>query len=308
MSETTRAVRLSRLAHEELITVSGTGAAGGTWHAIREIFGHREMLDLLIRRDLKSRYKDSVLGFAWSLVRPIVQLLIYFVIIGKVLGAASAVPNYAVYVFSGLILYGFFSEIITGTTGSIIGNSGLIKKIYLPREVFPLASIGSAIFNFLMQFVILLAATLITRGFPISPGLIYLIPSVLLILVYGTAFGLLLSAVNVYLRDIQYLVEVVMLLLLWASPIVYSYTMVHQLVTKSHLPSWVMQVYTDNPITLAVLGFRKAMWTAGAHLQPAQYPDQLLLRTGVALVIGLVLIVVFQRVFSRLQGNFAQEI
>jgi ABC-2 type transport system permease protein len=264
------------------------------------------MLDLLIRRDLKSRYKDSVLGFAWSLVRPIVQLLIYFVIIGKVLGAAASVHNYAVYVFSGLILYGFFSEIITGTTGSIIGNSGLIKKIYLPREVFPLASIGSAIFNFLMQFVILLAATLVTRSFPISAGLIYLVPSVLLILVYGTAFGLLLSAVNVYLRDIQYLVEVVMLLLLWASPIVYSYTMVQQLVTKAFgAGSWVLQVYTDNPITLAVLGFRKAMWTAGVA---GDYPDHLMLRTGIALVIGLVLIVVFQRVFSRLQGNFAQEI
>ncbi|MFC4243522.1 ABC transporter permease [Gryllotalpicola reticulitermitis] len=309
MSETTRAVRLSRLAHEDLVTVSGTGAAGGTWHAIGEIFRHREMLDLLIRRDLKSRYKDSVLGFAWTLVRPIVQLVIYFVIIGKVLGAAQSVHDYAVYVFSGLILYSFFSEMITGTTGSIVGNSGLIKKIYLPREVFPLASIGSAIFNFLMQFVILIAATLISRAFPISAGLIYLIPSLLLILVYGTAFGLLLAAVNVYLRDIQYLVEVAMLLLLWASPIVYSYTMVHQLVTKSFgADSWVMQLYTDNPITLAVLGFRKAMWTAGAHLGGSEYPDHLLLRTGIAIVIGLILIVVFQRVFARLQGNFAQEI
>ena len=289
--------------------MSGSGAAGGSWHALGEVFRHREMLDLLIRRDLKSRYKDSVLGFAWTLVRPIVQLVIYFVIIGKVLGAAASVPNYGVYVFSGLILYGFFSEMITGSTGSIVGNSGLIKKIYLPREVFPLASIGSAIFNFGMQFVILLAATAVTRAFPISPGLIYLIPSLLLILVYGAAFGLLLAAVNVYLRDIQYLVEVGMMLLLWASPIVYSYTMVHDLVTKAFGPhSWVMQLYTDNPITLAVLGFRRAMWTAGASLGPAEYPDHLLLRTAVAFVIGLLLIVGFQRVFSRLQGNFAQEV
>ncbi|MCL2515949.1 MAG: ABC transporter permease, partial [Microbacteriaceae bacterium] len=106
MSETARAQRLSRLAHEELVTVAGEGAAGGTWHAIGEIARHREMLMLLIRRDLKSRYKDSVLGFAWSLVKPIFQLLIYFVIIGHVLGAAANTPNYGVYVFAGLIIYG----------------------------------------------------------------------------------------------------------------------------------------------------------------------------------------------------------
>lgn len=309
MTDTTRDARLARLAHEDLVTVAGQGAPGGTWHAIGEIARHREMLNLLIRRDLKSRYKDSVLGFAWTLVRPIVQLLIYFVIIGKVLGAARGTPDYGVYVFSGLILYGFFSEIITSSTGSIVGNSGLIKKIYLPREVFPLASVGSSLFNFSMQFVILVVATLVTGAFPISAGLAYLVPSVLLILVYGLAFGLLLAAVNVYLRDIQYLVEVVMLLLLWASPIVYPFSLARQLFDSTFgSGSWLLQVYTDNPITLAVLGFRKAMWTAGQPLASEMYPDHLLLRTGVAIVVGLILMFVFQRVFARLQGNFAQEI
>jgi len=302
----TRDARLERLAHEELVTVSGRGAPAGTWHAIAEIARHREMLNLLIRRDLKSRYKDSVLGFAWTLVRPIFQLLIYFVIIGKVMGAAAQTPDYGVYVFSGLILYGFFSEIITGSTGSIVGNAGLIKKIYLPREVFPLASVGSSIFNFAMQFVILVAATIVSGAFPVSPGLMYLVPSLLLILVYGLAFGLLLAAVNVYLRDIQYLVEVIMMLLLWASPIVYPFSMARDQIVKAFGPgSWVMQLYVDNPITLAVFGFRKAMWTAGV---PADYPDHLMMRTGIAFVIGLILLLAFQRVFARLQGNFAQEI
>lgn len=286
------------------MTVSGAGAARGSWHAVGEILRHREMLDLLVRRDLKSRYKDSVLGFAWSLVRPIVQLLIYFFILGKVFGAAASITNYGVYVFSGLILFGFFSETISGSTASIVGNAGLIKKIYLPREVFPLASVGSAIFNFVMQFAILLVATLLTRSFPISGGLIYLVPSLLLILVFGAAFGLLLAAVNVYLRDIQYLVEVGMLLLLWGSPVVYSFTMMKN--TLQHVAhGWLLQIYIDNPITLAVLGFRRAMWTAGTA---ADYPDHLMLRIGIAFVVGVVLLIGFQRVFSRLQGNFAQEV
>ncbi|GAB3585190.1 ABC transporter permease [Leifsonia lichenia] len=293
--------RYLALSQERMVTVGGDSKSG-SWHSLREIFRHRELLSLLVRRDLKSRYKDSVLGFVWTLVRPLTQLLIYAIVIGQVLGAARNIPDFAIYVFTGLTVYSLFSEIISGTTASIVGNSGLIKKIYLPREIFPLASVGSAIFNFLIQFVILLVATLVIGKPPLHAETWYLIPSVLLLLVFGTAFGLLLSAVNVYLRDVQYLVEVVLLLLLWASPIVYSWTMVRDALGHS----LALDIYTDNPITLAVLGFQKAMWVGGQGV--AEYPDLLLMRMGIAFVIGVVLLFVFQRVFSRLQGNFAQVV
>jgi ABC-2 type transport system permease protein len=153
-----------------------------------------------------------------------------------------------------------------------------------------------------MQFVILIAATVIARSVPFTPELIYLLPAVLVLLVYGMALGLLFAALNVYLRDIQYLVEVVLLLMLWASPIVYSWEMVKNAVGTSLL----LDVYTDNPVTLSVLGFQRAMWVAGHDA--VAYPDNLMLRTAVAFVIGLLLLVFSQRVFSRLQGNFAQEI
>jgi ABC-2 type transport system permease protein len=183
-----------------------------------------------------------------------------------------------------------------------VGNAGLVKKIYLPREVFPLASVGSAIFNFGVQFLILLVATFIALEPPFTSDILYLIPSVFVLLVFGMAFGLLLSALNVYLRDIQYLVEVVMLLLLWASPIVYPWKSVATILGHSVL----LDIYTDNPITLAVLGFQRAMWIDG-HTS-ATYPAELGLRLGIAFVVGVVFLVVFQRVFARLQGNFAQEV
>ncbi|WP_085369133.1 ABC transporter permease [Leifsonia sp. NCR5] len=293
--------RYLALSQERMVTVGGDSKAG-SWHSLREIFRHRELLSLLVRRDLKSRYKDSVLGFVWTLVRPLTQLLIYAIVIGQVLGAARNIPDFAIYVFTGLTAYSLFSDIISGTTASIVGNSGLIKKIYLPREIFPLASVGSAIFNFLIQFVILLVATIVIGKPPLHAETWYLIPSVLLLLVFGTAFGLLLSAINVYLRDVQYLVEVVLLLLLWASPIVYSWTMVRDALGHS----LALDIYTDNPVTLAVLGFQKAMWVGGQGV--AEYPDFLLLRMGIAFVIGIVLLLGFQRVFSRLQGNFAQVV
>ncbi len=282
------------------------GARGGltprdVFASMRDLLSQREMLDLLIRRDLKSKYKDSALGFFWSLARPLMQLAIYFVVVGQFLSAARGIPDFAVYIFSGLVAMGLFTEILSGATGSILANAGLVKKVYLPREVFPLASVGSALFNFGVQLVVLIGATLLVGKPPLHAEIFYVIPATLVLVVYGTAFGLFFSAVNVYLRDIQYLVEVGTMLLFWASPIVYSWGMVQNILGDS---VW-LDIYTDNPLTLAVLGFQRAFWIAG---EGAPQPTELLLRLIVALVIGLVLLFFSHRAFLRLQGNFAQEI
>jgi ABC-2 type transport system permease protein len=294
--------RFAALSQQKLVTVGSGSSVRGPIQAIREILNHREMLSLLVRRDLKSRYKDSALGFVWTLIRPLTQLLIYYIVIGKFLSAERGIPDFAIYVFTGLTAYGLLSEMIGGGTASIVGNSGLIKKVYLPREVFPLASGGSALFNFGIQLVILLAATLALGAFPLSANLVYFVPALLVLLVYGMAFGLLLAAVNVYLRDVQYLVEVLLLLLLWASPIVYSWSMVKGILGHGIL----LELYTNNPITLGVLGFQRALWVGGDGV--AEYPADLMLRLGIAFVVGLVLLTVFHRVFARLQGNFAQAL
>jgi len=299
MNAQERFVALSALPFRSV--TSRPGSFRASLDSIANIFRHREMLNLLIRRDLKSRYKDSALGFVWTLVRPVTQLLIYYIVIGKFLRAAEGIPNFAIYVFSGLTAYGLFSEAISSATSSIVGNSGLIKKVYLPREVFPLASIGSALFNFFIQLGVLLVASIVFGVFPLSPDLVYAIPSILVLLVFATALGIMLSAINVYLRDIGYLMEVVLLVMLWASPVVYSWGM-----AKSVLgPGILLEIYTNNPITLSVLGFQRAFWNG--H-ETAEYPDNLLLRLVIAFVVGLVLLVVSQRVFARLQGNFAQEL
>lgn len=283
-----------------------TGAAGSAWfsgvRAIREISSQRQLLKLMIKRDIKARYKDSALGFAWSLARPLTQLAIYYLVIGLFLGAERGIPNFAIYVFTGLTAYGLFSEIVLSSTASIVGNSGVIKKVQLPREIFPLASVGSASFNFAIQMVILIAATILLGVIPLSWELAYFVPSLLILLVYGLALGLILSAANVYLRDTQYLVEVIVLIMLWASPIVYSWQMVRDFLGSGFL----LELYTNNPVTLAVLGFQRAFWISGHDA--VDYPGELLMRQGIAILIGLVLIVIGQRIFDRLQGNFAQEL
>ncbi|MDH6181719.1 ABC-2 type transport system permease protein [Microbacteriaceae bacterium SG_E_30_P1] len=300
--------RYAMLEREPFRQVGGRSqTVKGSFDSIADVFRHREMLGLLVRRDLKSRYKDSALGFLWTLVRPLTQLAIYYVVIGHFLGAARGIPDFAIYVFTGLTAYTLFAEIVSTGTSSIVSNAGLIKKVQLPREVFPLASVGSALFNFAIQLGILLVAALILGVFPAHWDLLYAIPSLVLLVTVGTALALLLSAWNVYLRDIGYLLEVVLMVMLWASPIVYAFSMV-----KSVLgPSILLEIYTNNPLTLAVLGFQKAFWVGGngsAEFPPAEYPDQLLLRMLIAIGISLVFLVISQRVFTRLQGNFAQEL
>lgn len=308
-----RAQRLAQLPFQAAAPTGGRFT--GFLSSVRQVLSTRELLDLLIRRELKSRYKDSSLGFVWSLIRPLTMLLIYFVAIGQFLGAARGIPEFAIFVFSGLTIWGLYNEIIVSGTQSILANAGLIKKVYLPREIFPLAATGSALFNFVIQFGVLIIATVVLGQFPLSWRILYVFPAIAIVLVYGIALALLLSALNVYLRDIQYLVEVGMLIFFWASPITYAWSYVVDAGTRSGL-SWLANVYLLNPVSNAIMAFQRAMWTAGSEtrvlgattISPQPWPADMNLRLLIVFLVGLALLWVSQRVFSRLQGNFAQEI
>jgi ABC-2 type transport system permease protein len=257
-----------------------------------------------VNREIRAKYKNSALGIVWSLMRPLAQLLIYYVAIGQFLGAARSIPDFAIFVFTGLTAWSLYSEIVTSGTNSVVGNAGLVKKVYLPREIFPLAAVGGSLFNFAIQFAILVVATIVLGRPPLHADLAYLPLALLLILVLASAIALALSALNVYLRDVQHLVEILLLVLFWASPIVYSMGFVHDALGGGLLE----EIYLANPVTLAVIGMQKAMWTAGTE-DPAQYwPDALGLRMAVALVVCVLLLWMAQRLFSRLQSNFAQEL
>ena len=278
------------------------GFAIGTLSSLRDIWAHRELMDFLVKRELKSRYKDSALGFVWSLIRPLAMLLIYYIALGKFLGAARSIPDFAIFIYTGLTAWTLFNEIVTIGTASIVANSGLIKKVYLPREVFPLAVVGSAVFNFVIQLGILQAATVAVGRFPTGSRWLYFPLSLAVLLVFATALALFLSAVNVYLRDVGYLVEVALMIGFWGSPVVYSWAQVAKTLNKHAL---LEQLYLANPVTLVVIGFQKAFWVAGTD-RPV--PDHLGERLWIALAVGVVLLWVCMRTFARLQANFAQEL
>ena len=312
-----RADRIAALPFER--SVSAT--RGGFIRSIRDLAGRRELIGLLVRRELKARYKDSSLGFIWSLIRPLTLLAIYYVAIGQFLGAARGIPDFAIFIYAGLTLWGLYADIVTAGTKSIVDNAGLIKKVYLPREIFPLASVGSAIFNFAIQFAVLLAATLVLGQFPLNWNLLYVPVAVLITLVWGLAFAILLSALNVFLRDIEYLVEVGVLIFFWASPIVYSWSFVVSAAERTGL-MWVTDLYLLNPMSVAMMAFQRGIWAAGSQerpgpldadgvetvIPPQPWPVDLDLRLLIMFLVGVVFLWIAQRVFSRLQGNFAQEI
>lgn len=295
--------RIARLSEEHLRVVApNTSFFGGARGSFQDLWAHRELWWLLTKRELKARYKDSVLGFVWTLVRPLVNLLIYYFAIGKILRASEAIDNFAVYVFAGLTAWGLFSQVVASSTSAIISNSGIVKKVYLPREIFPLAASGAALVDFLSQFAILVIGTaVIIQDFDFVAFITYGPISILVLLSWGIALGLLLSAANVYLRDVQYLVEVALMVGFWLTPSVYSFSMV-----MNSAPAWMLDIYLANPTTLAVLGLQNAFWAVGTD--SAVYPAHLFGRLAIALAIGIVLMFVAQRVFSRQQRNFAQEL
>ncbi len=269
---------------------------------IREIWRRRELVGLLVRRELRARYKGSSLGILWSLIKPLAQLLIYYFAIGQILGAARSIPSFAIFVFIGLTAWTLATEIITSGTRSIVDNAGLVKKVSLPREIFPLAAVGGALVNLGIQFVVLLGAMIAVGQFPLNWGALWVIPSLALIVTFCSAIAVLLAALNVYLRDVQHLVEVVLIVAFWVSPIVYAYSFVSRLA-----PGWLLQLYLVNPITLGVLGMQRALWVAGADV-PGSFPPHLGLRILVAFLVSAVLLWVSHRIFQKLQGNFAQEL
>jgi ABC-2 type transport system permease protein len=278
----------------------------GSLTDLLDIWAYRDLLNQLIRKELKVKYKDSVLGFFWSTGRPLFQLLIYYVAFTIFLGNRQ--PAYAIFIFSGLIVWQTFTDIVGGCTGCIVGNGGLIKKVYCPREVFPLSIVGASVINFGFQLIVLAGALAIAAlggsHVVVTPDLALTPLALVVCVVWATALGLLLAATTVYLRDLQHLIDIVLLAWFWLTPIVYPITQpINQFAKRGD--HTLLTVYLLNPMTNVVATFQRAFYTMG---EKYTFQGSLFIRLLVLLLVGLVVTWVCQRLFARLQGNFAQEL
>lgn len=277
---------------------------------VRDVWGHRELLVNLVRKDVKVKYKDSVLGLFWSLARPLVYLLVYSVAIGWFLGASRSIPLFGIYLFTGLLAWGLFSEIINGATASVVGNAGLVKKVWFPRELLPLSAVGLALVNAGLQVVVLLGAYVVTGEWPTSSRILLIPLAIAVTVVFATALGLLLAAINVYLRDVQHIVEVLLLVWFWLTPIVYDWSRVRDFFIEEHGMTWAFQLYLLNPMANVALAFQAGLWPGASHAggNNYEYDGNLALRLSLCLVASLGLLWVCQRLFARMATSFAQEL
>ncbi|MCC3290479.1 MULTISPECIES: ABC transporter permease [unclassified Arthrobacter] len=288
--------------NDELTVPGRSGSLG-------DILKHRFLLKLLVSKELKVRYRGSVLGLLWSYVKPGVQFVVFYIALGVFLnleqspGNPRGLPNYAIYLFSGIVLINFFTEALGNASRSIVGNGGLIKKIYLPRQLFPVASVWVSGVHFVPQILILLVACLFNGW---RPSLLQLAAGAAGFIIVGmlaTGLGLLFGAVNVYFRDAENLVDMLLMIATWASPVLYSWNMV-----QTKLGDTFFNLYQLNPITVAVETFHFAFWlptTDGAEAIP---PNLLSMWIPIALVVSAAVLLIGQLVFRRLEGRFAQEL
>ena len=295
---------------EQLVRVNAVQSFWrGFGPAARDIIAHRELLANLVRKELKVKYKESTLGFLWSLARPLFLLIIYYVVFGIFLG--SGIPDFAIYLFAGLIAFDLFGAVVSGATSAIVGNAGLIKKVYFPRELFILSVIGAALVHFTLELVVMVGALLIFNHSFIGLNLLYLPLGLIALIVFMTALGLLLSVANVYLRDVEHLIELVLLFWFWTTPIVYLVSQATRTLGKRHLA----KVYLANPMVNIVMAFQRALYKQGWITQPGGKRIPVLADNS-DLGLRLVGVILFsaaavwfaQRVFALNQGDFAQEL
>jgi ABC-2 type transport system permease protein len=231
---------------------------------VRDLMSYRELIVNLVRKELRVKYKNSALGFVWSMLNPAMTLFIFWLVFTKFL--AQAIPQYPIWILCGLLPWNMWSAALGSSVSAFLGNASLVTKVYFPREALPLAAIGASLMHFFFQLTVLLGALVIFR-YPIHLAALILVPAGLvteLLLLCG--FCLIVAVLNVYFRDVQHLLELALLAWFWMTPIVYPVALVLSHVGK------LSKLYMLNPMTSVALAFQRGIYgkldykdAAGVH-------------------------------------------
>lgn len=255
---------------------------------LRELYQYREMIASLVRKDLKGRYKGSVLGFLWTFINPLLQLLIYTVVFSVIM--KSGIKNYYLHLFVALVPWIFCSSALTTGSHLVLDQKNMIKKIYFPREVLPVAYTTSSFCNMLFSFIIVFAVIAIMRLGVSWAALPWLIPVMLIQYLLVLGLNLITSSVTVYCRDLEHIMGVLSMAWMYLSPVVYGIDFIPQ--------SW-KQYYLLNPMAPLILAYRDILYHKTAPDLPLLL--QAFAESIVILVLGIL-------IFEKLQKRFAEEL
>ena len=251
------------------------------------LYEYRELLKTSIKKDIRGKYKSSILGVIWSFLNPLLQLAVYAIVFPLIM--KSNIPNYTVFVCCGLIPWTFFSTAISRTSFVMVENANIIKKVYFPREILPISIVTSEMVNFIISTIIILAFV-IAYGIGFSCYIVFY--PVILIIQYILLIGisLLVSSITVYIRDLQHFIGILLQLLFYATPIVYGLDIIPQSFR------WILKI---NPMSYIIDGYRSIFYYQ-------RMPD--FVGLGIVLAISVILCIIGYLIFNKLQKRFAEEL
>lgn len=275
---------------------------------LREVFASRELLFNLVSREIKGKYKRTVFGQLWSLANPLALMVIYTFVFGLIFrsnpepGDPSGLDVFSLWLLCGLLPWIFFSTVLTLGTGSLVANAGLIQKVYFTRIVLPLSIVGSSVYNWAFEMAVLVIALSIAGGF-VLPWIPLLLLVMVLLALFAAGVSLMLSVANVYFRDTQYFLTIILQIWMYLTPIIYPGSLVEQ-ASKDvggllGTPITIIGIYQLNPMDHFVTVFRQVLYDN-------RWPDgiELLICFGwaaVSVIIGMI-------VFRRNERNLAEAL
>ncbi len=257
---------------------------------LRELWEYRELLYFLTWRDIKVRYKQTVLGAAWAIIQPFMTMVVFTIFFGYLAGIESDGEPYAIWNFTAMVPWTLFAFGLAQSSNSLVGSSNLLKKVYFPRLVVPVASVLSGLVDFILAFLVLIGM-LAVYGYVPTANILWLPGLVLLVLITSLGVGLWLSALNVQFRDVRYTIPFLTQFWMFATPIAYS----SSLITNDTLRT----LYAINPMVGVVEGFRWALLGSDTRPGPMLAVSAL---TATAIFVGGLFY------FRRMEKTFADVI
>lgn len=256
-------------------------------HSVKEVFEYRTMIGSLIKRDLRGRYKGSILGFAWTFLNPLLQLAVYTIVFSNIMRAG--IEDYYLFLFVALIPWIFFGTSVSGGATCIISQKDMVKKIYFPREVLPIAHVTCQLVNMLFSFVVI-AIVLILSGHGFDLFALVFLPIIILAeYMLAISIALIVSALTVFFRDLEHMLSIIVMAWQFLTPVMYSIDMV---------PKNFRKVFYLNPMTPIIEAYRNIFYYKVA-------PEIHTLIHG--FLLSLALLVIGWFLFGKMQKHFAEE-
>ncbi len=298
---------------------------------LKELWRYREILGNLTRKEVKVKYTSSVLGAAWAMLNPLLFLLVFWLVFGVIL--PNGLPDFPIYILSGILAWNVFNGSLTGASRSIVENANLVKKVYFPREILPLASMGASLVDFVFQAVVLGAFLAILSHNPFGLNMVLLPLAFVALLLFSLSLSFLVAALNVKYRDTQHLLSLALLMWFWLSPVIYPMAAIQDRFMHSRFLEGGLYAYLIlNPMATILSGFQRAIykvvtWTmtssktvgpaTNRHVKVTHDHVRALLDfsigkqavfLGISCVVSMLLILVTWRYFFRQAGDFAEEL